>query len=491
MSQDGVGTREKILIVEDSRSIRVGLRRRIEEELAFDVHVVESYGEARTALESSATDIFLTIADLNLPDSPHGEVVDLVCDHDVPCLVFTSDFSRQTRGRMLSKDIVDYIIKDAHAVSNVINCIQRLVGNRDISVMVVEDSASFRFKLCQLLRRQMFQVQEVEDAESLLVYLEKSDDLDLLLVDYELPGMDGIDLIRKIRSGYSKEALAIIGLSSSADDTLPARFIKSGANDFIPKPFSTEEFQHRVNHTVDIMDTFQALRRANEVKNRFIGMVVHDLRSPINGINGLSEMLLDGLCGDLSEEQQEIISYIHQANLHMNSMVGDLLDISAIRTGRLILSREMGNLKESVEKRLLLHAITASKKSITIERALEDVGELLFDDERIGQVIDNLMSNAIKFSHQGGRITVSLTRDGGQVVVAVKDRGQGIPSGEEQLLFGSFSKTSVRPTGGESSFGLGLSIVKSIVETHGGTVWVESVYGEGATFLFTLPVSVE
>lgn len=355
-------------------------------------------------------------------------------------------------------------------------------------MLVVEDSDSFRFGLCSMLHRQMFKVVDVSSAEAALKLVNERDDIRVVLVDYLLPGMDGVELTRLLRTSFTKKELAIVGISVADDAMLAARFIKSGANDFVPKPFGVEEFHYRVNHTVEIMDTFSDLQEANEIKDRFLSMAVHDLRSPINGINGLSEMLLSGMCGELNNEQKEMIGYIHEANFHMNSMVGDLLDISVINTGRMELRMENKNLKNTIERRMVVHAITAKKKSISINLDLRDVGTFNYDPERVGQVLDNLMTNAVKFSPHNGFIDVTLELDGENAKVGVIDHGQGVPPGEEILLFQSFKKTSVRPTAGESSVGLGLPIVQSVVEAHGGTVWVESVYGKGASFYFTLPL---
>jgi signal transduction histidine kinase len=166
-----------------------------------------------------------------------------------------------------------------------------------------------------------------------------------------------------------------------------------------------------------------------------------------------------------------------------------LLDISVIEAGALELLRTKSDLKRLIELRLRVHSIGAKKKTLVLTSSLDDVPEFSFDSRRVGQVLDNLLTNAMKFSPQGGNIEVSLRVEDGEAVVAVRDHGQGVPPGEEELLFQSFKQTSVRPTAGEPGTGLGLPIVRKIVEAHGGRVWAESVYGHGATFFFSLPMS--
>lgn len=477
-----------VLIVEDSRVVYGELKRSIETTLGFKADVVTTYDACEEYLKQHSQDVFLAILDLHLPGSPDGEIVDLVCSMAVPCIVFTSDFTEAMRTRMQSKDIIDYIVKDAHAVKNIISYIDRLNRNRQVKALVVEDSGSFRFFLCSLLHKQMFQVLDVPDAESAIKILQTEQDIRIIIIDYALPGMDGIALTQVVRSRSSKEEVIVIGVSSVADSMLSVQFIKNGANDFIVKPFEIEEFFSRINHNMEVVDFMLELREANRIKNQFLGMAAHDLRSPINGIQGLAEMLLGDSYGPLNEEQREMIEFIHEANKHMNSLVSDLLDISVIEAGKLQLLMGDGSLEGLIEKHLRIHSLAAKKKNITLIKDFQTLSNFIFDSRRVGQVIDNLMTNAIKFSHPGKVIEIFLTKDEGFAKVCVRDQGQGVPPDEEELLFQSFKKTSVLPTAGESSTGLGLPIVKKIVEAHGGKVWVESIFGKGATFCFTLPM---
>lgn len=478
-----------ILIVEDSRVVGSELKRVIEGNLGFRVEVASTYEAAHAYLNQHARDIFLAILDLHLPDAQRGEVVDLFCSMAVPSLVFTSDFSEATRKRIQSKEIIDYIIKDSHAVDNVLGYVGRLTRNRNIKVLVVEDSEVFRLFLSSLLHRQMFQVEDFPDAESALEYIEKNDDVSMVVIDYALPGMDGIELTKRIRETYDKNELVIIGLSSVSDEMLTPRYIKSGANEFITKPFGLEAFFSRINHQAEVFESIRALRQANEIKNQFLGMAAHDLRTPINSIRGLTSMLTGGMCGELTGEQKEIVGYIGEANDQMNGLVSDLLDVSVIEAGKLQLKKLMWSLKSVVEERVRIQGFAARRKGIQVASDLSALPDFEFDRGRIAQVLDNLLSNSIKFSPKNGLVSVAMRIEGDEALVCVTDQGEGIPPGEAQFLFNSFQKTSVQPTDGEPSTGLGLAIVKKIVNNHGGRVWAESEYGNGATFCFTLPMS--
>lgn len=399
-----------ILIVEDSRSISSELKRAIVDSYGIRCVVVSTYAEAKEYLNRSSKDIFLAILDIHLPDAAHGEIVDLFCSLSVPNIIFTSDVTEETRTRMLAKEVIDYVVKDSQAVQNILRYIERLLRNRGISVLVVEDSRSFRYSLCSMLHRQMFRVLDVPDGESAMDKINQDESIRLVLTDYAMPGMNGVELTRAIRMKYSKEEMPVIGISSSKTPMLTARFIKSGANDFIGKPFEPEEFYCRVDNNVEMVDTIRRLRKANKIKNQFLGMAAHDLRSPISGINGLTEMLLDGQYGDLSDEQREILEYMHAANLHMNDLVSDLLDLSVIESGRLRLARTEGSLAEVVNSRLRIHTLTAKGKSISITPPKNDLAPFSFDARRIGQVIDNLLTNAIKFSPPDSRSVLPWSR---------------------------------------------------------------------------------
>lgn len=482
------GKESIVLIVEDSRSIHTELKKSIDEIPGLRAEVASTYAEAKKVISKFSKDIFLGILDLNLPDAGEGEIVDLALSKRIPSIVFTADFSEDTIQRMASKEIIDYVVKDGHAIQNILRYIQRLRRNREIKVLVVDDSHSSRFNLCVMLYQQMFQVVDVGSAEDALKVMEEDKDIRLVIIDYLLPGMDGIELTKTIRNSYGKDEVAIVGISKVTDPMLTTKFIKTGANDFIYKPFTDDEFNCRVNLVVGVLTHIRELQEANRVKNQFLGMVMHDMRSPISGIRGVSELLLDNMCGELNEEQNDLISHIFDASEKMNDMVNDLLDISVIEAGKLELKVKESDFTSLLERRLRFHSIGAKKKQILLLPELASLPAFEFDSRRIEQVCDNLITNAVKFSPPGSAIEVFLTREDNNALVCVHDHGQGIPEDEVGMLFNRFQKASTMPTAGEASTGLGLYIVKRIVEAHDGRVWCESKFGKGASFCFSIPM---
>ena len=226
----------------------------------------------------------------------------------------------------------------------------------------------------------------------------------------------------------------------------------------------------------------------NQLKNKFLGIAAHDLRNPLASIRGFSELLLGDDMGSLTEDQHEFIKTIHSLSQDMLNLVNDLLDVSVIESGKLELKRQPGSLKVLIEERIRINSILAEKKQIKLHESLATVPEVSFDYSRIVQVVDNLISNAIKYSPSGSNIFVSLSQQGMKAQISVRDEGPGIEPEEQKRLFGEFQRLSTKPTGGEKSTGLGLSIVKKIVEAHNGTTAVESQPGAGSIFTFILPI---
>jgi signal transduction histidine kinase len=229
----------------------------------------------------------------------------------------------------------------------------------------------------------------------------------------------------------------------------------------------------------------QLLKDLNEQKNEFLGMAAHDIRNPIGVIQGFSELLEEQSDGNL----KEYASMISKESSKMLQLLNDLLDISKIEAGKLDLKTKKTNYIALVKHTVKINNFIAQKKNIKIVCDFETTNQILeIDEGKIEQVLNNLFSNATKYSYPNSKITVKIFRKDNQVVTQVIDQGQGIPEKEIEGIFNPFKKTSVHPTGSESSHGLGLAIVKKIIEGHHGNVGVTSKIGEGSVFYFTLPV---
>ena len=227
------------------------------------------------------------------------------------------------------------------------------------------------------------------------------------------------------------------------------------------------------------------LERLNQQKNQFLGMAAHDLRNPLGVIMAYSEFL----CEETDPERLEFAQNIHESSQFMLRLINDLLDVSAIESGQVRLDLQPIDLRALIKRNLNLNQHLAERKHIALQWMPPlTLPLLLADAGKLEQVLNNLITNAIKFSYPQSTVEISVTAEATRVVLAVRDHGQGIPADELGRLFKPFSRTSVKSTGGESSTGLGLSITRKIVVEHGGDIWVESEVGQGSTFYVALPV---
>jgi signal transduction histidine kinase len=233
---------------------------------------------------------------------------------------------------------------------------------------------------------------------------------------------------------------------------------------------------------------YQQLFELNQLKNKFLGIAAHDLRNPIGTVMGFLKLFKDGFFGEFPEKPQKIIQMMYGTCEYMIELVSDLLDVTAIESGQLSMERKNVNLTEFLQECYSADSVLALGKSIELKLDADlSLPTISFDPRRIREVLDNLISNAIKFSHPRTVITIRARVVDNEVHIAVADEGQGIPEKEQPKVFDAFSKVSVRPTAGEKSTGLGLAIAKRMVEAHHGRIWIESEVGKGTTVTFSLP----
>ncbi len=221
----------------------------------------------------------------------------------------------------------------------------------------------------------------------------------------------------------------------------------------------------------------------DEQKNEFLGIAAHDLRNPLGIIQGFADLLDE----EIGDEFKVYTGTITRVSSEMLNLLNDFLDISKIESGKLDLKREEINYIPFIEQNVKMNGMIAQNKKINIVTECEMPDQMLsIDRGKIDQVLNNLISNAIKYSYPDTTIVVKVFKEDDQIVTQVIDHGQGIPENEIDGIFSPFKKTSIRPTGGENSHGLGLAIVKKIIEGHGGEVGVTSELGKGSIFYFKI-----
>lgn len=232
----------------------------------------------------------------------------------------------------------------------------------------------------------------------------------------------------------------------------------------------------------------QELLKLDELKNTLLGMAAHDLRTPIGNIKMLSGLLINPAFPINDADRQDFTQDIHQQAVYMIGLLDELLDVTRIESGKIQLLKDDIDLPEFMEDTCHRHQQLANPKGTTILFEKIPSGNLNADPIRLRQVLDNLISNAVKYSPPGSRVWIRVRKREPEWRFEIKDEGPGIKLADRQKLFKDFARLSAKPTGGEKSTGLGLAITRRLVDAHGGKIGVESQEGQGATFWFTIPI---
>jgi signal transduction histidine kinase len=241
----------------------------------------------------------------------------------------------------------------------------------------------------------------------------------------------------------------------------------------------------------EIADKSAQLESASRHKSEFLANMSHELRTPLNAIIGFSEVLSEGMFGEINEKQAEYLKDILESGRHLLSLINDILDLSKIEAGRMELESAEFDLPAAIGNALILVRERASRRGIALESGIDErLGRIGGDERKVKQVLLNLLSNALKFTPEGGRIHVRADHRGGVAEISVSDTGIGISPTDQDAVFQEFRQVGTADKKAEGT-GLGLALSRKFVELHSGRIWVKSQLGAGSTFTFTLPLSVQ
>ncbi|MFT4928051.1 MAG: diguanylate cyclase (GGDEF)-like protein [Phenylobacterium sp.] len=250
-----------LLVIEDSKNVAQVIEH-IGVSLGYRVTIATSFAVVKQLL-ALKHDFFLATIDYSLPDALDGEVIPYVLEHRIPGIVMTGRMDDKTRGKILNLPVVDYITKEnTQAYHYLLRILKYQLTNNEIGVLVVDDSLTARKQVCQLLKRRNFKVYDVPDGTKALQALTQFPDIKMVITDQEMPGMDGIELLQKIRKQHTKNELIVIGISGTSKNYNSARFIKNGADDFLQKPFCPEEFYCRIMQNIEKLQHIEEIERA-------------------------------------------------------------------------------------------------------------------------------------------------------------------------------------------------------------------------------------
>jgi len=363
------------------------------------------------------------------------------------------------------------------------------------TALVIDDDPEMILILRHSLTTHGFEVLTAQSAEEALSAVAEAP-IGVIILDLMLPGMSGIDFLKRLKSNPAWRSIPVIIATAkeSAEDVELA--LAEGAHDYLKKPFSNIEFLARIGAMLREKKLRDKLENSNtellrlcQMKDEFLSMVSHDIRTPLNSIVGFADFLLEAKMGDLNEKQARMVDVIKKSAKAQLSLVENLLEVARLNSGRVVLRLRQADLAGIAQECYDGTRPSAQKKNIEfVFSARDGMVPVMVDDQRICQVANNLISNALKFTPRGGRVEVNVFREPTSGVLCIRDSGPGIPEEEMVKLFNRFEQTRIKATAGESGFGLGLAIVKNIVDMHNGQVWVKSRSGEGSEFFVQLPL---
>lgn len=417
---------------------------------------------------------------------------------------------------------------------------------RPPTILVVDDVPANLAVLHHTLHQSGYDVRVEVDGSQVMAQVE-ADPPDLILLDVMLPGINGFDLCAQLKANPQTATIPVIFMTALNNTTDKVKGLGLGAVDYITKPFQqqevlarvqlqlklaqlsrdladrnqslqalTDELEQRVQErtaqlsasNAQLQETQQQLERANaqletyalnliqttRLKDEFLAAMSHELRTPLNAILGFSELLLDGAMGSLSERQKQGIQTINDSGERLLGLITDMLDFSQISASQLTLNRTAVNLFPVCLKCVETVESLAQPKGIRIalnyENGLMDQTFPL-DEGRMQQILLNLLRNAVKFTPHGGMVELAVfTQSPRQLCLAVKDTGIGIPPDQLDCLFKPFRQLDGRLNREFEGAGLGLALVKRLVELHDGAIAVESEVGKGSCFTVTIPYDV-
>lgn len=361
-------------------------------------------------------------------------------------------------------------------------------------VLVVDDQLPFLRLFSKFFDSKIYDVRSASSGQQALDILNHEVGFDLIVLDVMMPNMNGFEVCKAVREKFTLFQLPILFLTAAKDTDSVVKGFSLGANDFVAKPFEAAELIARSQTLIKLKKLYETnaqLHSELDAKNKFLQMNIHDLKNPLTSISMLAELVKNDLQDDDNPRNLEMII---KSSDFMLTLVDQILEISAIETKNYKLKKDLIDLNLLVAQVIDFNKPIADRKNQKIHFEMGPVKKCMVesDHDKMIQAINNIVSNAIKYSPKEkniwARIDLKEYENTQYVRFELQDEGPGFTDDDRLNMFSKFKKLSAKPTGGESSSGLGLAIAKELIELHGGKIWLDNEVKVGSKFVIELPL---
>lgn len=364
------------------------------------------------------------------------------------------------------------------------------------TILVVDDEAKNRDLLEALLSPQKYRVVTAADGEEAFVKV-RTDHPDLIFLDVKMPGQDGFEVCRQLKSNPATWFIPVVMVTALHDREDRIRGIEAGADDFLSKPIHRWELLARTKSLLrvkslqdDLQESYEQLKKLEELRDRLIQLLIHDLKGPLTSLLLQADLLLSHQMEPLLEEKHwDGLRRMRKHVEYLAHLVQSLLDVARMEEGKLPIRREVLRIEELVGILLQEFEGAYASKGVSLQaQVASGLPAISGDRDLLKRVLLNLLKNALDYTPAGGEVTVGVRQEsGGLLTIWVQDTGVGIPHAFQEKIFEKFTQVHLREAQERRGTGLGLTFCKLAVEEHGGRIWVESDEGKGSRFLFMVP----
>ena len=486
---------KKVLIVEDSEFFSNFLKESLED-IVEEIKQVSSLKEAEEILKKEKFDyIFL---DLILPDGEGDELIEILpLKIRNRIIVLTNEEDIEIREHLFSLGILEYFSK-ANPINLIISDIKSLLNsledNKNFNILIVDDSIFIRKSLKNILRPRKYNLFFAENAAKAEDILEKNQ-IHLILLDVELPDKSGVEFLEEIKAKEKFLDLPVIVISSNDNPVIVARLLKHGAKDFLKKPFIAEYlvlkcdlYLKNYKNLLLLKEKNEEIRKLNKLKSEFFSSVSHEIKTPLNSINGFIKLLAKM---DLNKEATKYVKILDSTVNDLLKIINDLLDFEKMENKKLAIEHIEFNLKDILEEVKEIYTQKAKEKNIIFETEFINVDKnIISDPVRIKQIINNLLSNAFKFTPENKKVFLKVKIENENLFIEVEDEGIGIEKEKISKILEPFSQASKDTARKYGGTGLGMSIVNNLVKLLKGEMKIESEINKGSKFLIQFPIKI-